>query len=80
MQLDLSKEETMAYYLANIAYYYKMFGIGGIHFTNVHSLCSDKHGITLIKCINLLSERLSEMSVTLASSKHFIPGLTEPIL
>lgn len=70
----------MAYYLSSISYYYKVFGLGGIHFTNVNNLCKDNHGITLVKCINILSERLSEESITLASAKQIIPGLNEPIL
>lgn len=73
---DLSKENVMSYYLANISYFYKTFCIGGIHFTNVQNLCKSNHDLTLIKCINMLSERLSEDAITLASSKEVIPGLT----
>lgn len=33
----------------------------------------------MIKIINVLCERLSEDAITLASSKEFIPGLSEHI-
>jgi hypothetical protein len=70
----------MAYYLANISHYFKYYGIGGIHFTKVHHLAKHPQGALVIRCINLLCDRLSEESITLASSKEFIPGLTDPIL
>lgn len=66
----------MAFILSNIAYYFKRFGIKGIHFTKVHKLCQAENGILFAKMINLLCERLSEDAVTLASSKEFIPGLS----
>lgn len=69
----------MIFYLANIAHYFKQFGIRGLHFTKVHNLCRAKNGILFIKLINILCERLSDDAVTLASSKTFIPGLSEPI-
>lgn len=79
-QFDLSKEAVLAYYLASIAHYIKFYGVGGIHLTKVHKICQKSNGTLLVKLINLLCERLREDTITLASSKEFIPGLTWPIL
>lgn len=79
-QFDLSKEAVLAYYLASIAHYIKFYGLGGIHLTKVHKICQKSNGTLLVKLINLLCERLREDTITLASSKEFIPGLTWPIL
>jgi hypothetical protein len=79
-QFDLTKEPVLAYFLGAIAHYIKYYGIGGIHFTKVHKICQVPNGPLLVKLINLLCERLKEDSITLASSKEFIPGLTEPII
>ena len=46
----------------------------------MHKICQEPNGQLLVKLINLLCERLREDSITLASSKEFIPGLTWPIL
>ena len=69
----------MVFYLSNISYYFKQFGIRGLHFTKVHNLCHSENGMLLTKMVNLLCEWLSEDAITLASSKEFIPGLTENI-
>lgn len=79
-QFDLRKEVVLAYYLANISHFYRSFGIGGLHFTNVGSVCNAENGLVLLKSINLLSERLADDAITLASSKEFVAGLAEPIL
>lgn len=79
-QFDLGKEAVLAYYLASIAHYIKFYGVGGIHLTKVHKICQKRNGSLLVKLINLLCERLREDTITLASSKEFIAGLTWPIL
>ena len=66
----------MAFYLSNIAYYLRQFGIKGLHFTKVHQLFHANNGVLMIKIINVLCERLGEDAITLASSKEFIPGLS----
>jgi hypothetical protein len=75
-QIDLKRDEAMAFYLSNIAYYFKQYGIRGLHFTKVHQLCHAENGVLFAKILNLLCERLSEDAITLASSKAFIPGLS----
>ena len=65
---------------ASIAHYVKFYGVAGIHLTKVHKICQKRNGSLLVKLINLLCERLREDTITLASSKEFIAGLTWPIL
>lgn len=69
----------MIFYLSNISHFFKQFGIRGLHLTKVHNLCRAKNGILFVKLINVLCEKLSDDAITLASSKSFIPGLSEPI-
>jgi hypothetical protein len=55
---DLEKEPVFAFYLSKISAFYTNFAIDGIHFTNVQNVAKEKNGIVLLKCINILSQRM----------------------
>ena len=79
-QYDLSKKETLAIYLSNLSYYLTFFKLDGFHFKRIESFAKTQDGQVLIKCINLMNNRIHEHGFTLASSKREIPGLNQPIL
>ena len=59
----------MAVYMANLAFYISYFAVDGYHFKHIDEICQNENGQILMKCINLLNQRLSEGGLTLASSK-----------
>lgn len=70
----------MAYYLANASYFYQNFGIDGIHFTNIEHALQTKEGITVLKCLNVLNNRIIDSGITLGSSKDNVEALTGEIV
>lgn len=68
-QYDLSQEDVRALYLANLSFYLSVFQIDGYHFKRVDSFCKDTNGQIIVKCLNIMNNRLHESGFTLASCK-----------
>lgn len=68
-QYNIEKEEVASFYLANLSYFLSTFQIDGFHFKHIDSFSKTEKGQVLLKCMNIMNQRLHENGFTLASCR-----------
>lgn len=79
-QWAVQHRQVFTFYLSLMSYYKNYFDVDGFYLTGIDSLASSTEGLILLKCINILKDRLSEHGITLASSKNKIPAMSLRLL
>jgi 1,4-alpha-glucan branching enzyme len=68
-EYNIEKDDVASFYLANLAFFLSTFQIDGFHFKHIDSFSRTEKGQVMLKCMNIMNQRLHENGFTLASCR-----------